>query len=164
MFNYESFFLNFYIISQKNILFLIKRFLEPIQPGVGSSGVAEMPRSPDMGCHIDARVLFTSPYSTPNLDKIRDTHRQASIQWSCSRGGDRDEDNDVVDMVSFPGVRCVTSTETLFCTFLVDDNVLQLKQIRLPSIFSYFNCFMLSISYTNHLDYYFKLMTISFCV
>jgi hypothetical protein len=155
MFNYESLFFNFYIISRKNIFFFIKRFLEPVQPGVGSSGIAEMPQSPDVGCHTAARVLFTSPSSTPNLDRSHDTHRQASTQWSGSRGGDRDEADDVVDMVAFPGARRVTNMGTLPCTFLVDDNKLPLKQIRLPGSFSYFNCFMLSISYTNHLDYYF---------
>jgi hypothetical protein len=59
----------------------------------------------------------------------------------------------VVEMVSFPGARCVTSMGTLPCTFLVDDNGLPLKQSRLPGSFnSYFNCLMLS-SYRNHLDY-----------
>jgi hypothetical protein len=81
-------------------------------------------------------------------------HRQTSTHRSESRDGDKDEAGDVVDMVSFPGARRVTSTGTLLCTFLVDDNGLPLKQIRLPGSFnSYFNHFMLSISYTNHLDY-----------
>jgi hypothetical protein len=153
MFNYETLFFNFYIISRKNIFFFIKRFLEPVQPGVGSSGAAEMPQSPDVGSHTTARVLFTSPSSTPNLDRSHDTHRQTSTHRSDSRDGDRDEADDVVDMVAFPGARRVTSTGTLPCTFLVDDNGLPLKQIRLPGSFSYFNRFMLSISYTNHLDY-----------
>jgi hypothetical protein len=148
-------FLTFTLSHEKNIFFFIKRFLEPVQPIVGSSGAAEMPQSPDVGCHTTARVLFTSPSSTPNLDRSHDTHRQASPQQSGSRGGDRDEVDDVVDMVAFPGARHVTNTGTLPCTFLVDDNRLPLKQIRLPGSFSYFNCFMLSISYTNHLDYYF---------
>jgi hypothetical protein len=38
MFNYDSLFFNFYIISRKNIFFFIKEFLEPVQPDVGSSG------------------------------------------------------------------------------------------------------------------------------
>jgi hypothetical protein len=151
----KLYFLTFTLSHEKNIFFFIKRFLEPVQPDVGSSGTAETPQSPDAGCHTTARVLFTSPSSTPNLDRIHDTHHQASTQWSGSRGGDRDEADDVVDMVAFPGARHVTSTGTLPCTFLVDDNGLPLKQIRLPGSFSYFNCFMLSISYTNHLDYYF---------
>jgi hypothetical protein len=70
--------------------------LEPVQPNVGSSGIVEMPQSPDVGCHTTARVLFTSPSSTPNLDKSHETHRQTCPQWSGSRGGDRDEANDVV--------------------------------------------------------------------
>jgi hypothetical protein len=61
----------------------------------------------------------------------------------------------VVDMGAFPGSRRVTSMRTLLCTFLVDDNGLLLKQIRLLGSFSYFNYFMLSISNINHRDYYF---------
>jgi hypothetical protein len=56
----------------------------------------------------------------------------------------------VVDMGAFPGVRHVTSLGNLLFTFLVDDNELPLKQIRLLDSFSYFNCFMLSISKINH--------------
>jgi hypothetical protein len=59
----------------------------------------------------------------------------------------------VVEMVSFLGVRHVTSMGTLPCTFLVDDNGLPLKQSRLPGSYnSYFNHLMLS-SYINHLHY-----------
>jgi hypothetical protein len=155
MFNYDTLFFNFYIISRKNIFFFIKTFLEPVQPGVGSSGTTETLQSPDVGGHIAARVLFTSPYSTPNLDKSHDTHRQTSTPRSESRDGGRDEDHgDVVEMVEFLGARCVTSKGTLPCTFLVDDNGLPLKQSRLPGIFnSYFNRLMLSFSYRNNLDY-----------
>jgi hypothetical protein len=39
MFNYDTLFFNFYIISRKNIFFFIKEYLEPVQPGVGSSGL-----------------------------------------------------------------------------------------------------------------------------
>jgi hypothetical protein len=49
MFNYDTLFFNFYIISRKNIFFFIKTFLEPVQPGVGSSGATEMLQSPDAG-------------------------------------------------------------------------------------------------------------------
>jgi hypothetical protein len=81
-------------------------------------------------------------------------HRQESTPQLDSRYGGRDEDHsDVVEIVSFPRARCVTSTGTLPCTFLVDDNGLPLKQSRLPGSFnSYFNHLMLS-SYRNHLDY-----------
>jgi hypothetical protein len=155
MFNYDTLFFNFYIISRKNIFFFIKSFLEPVQPGVGSSGATEMLQSPDAGGHTAARVLFTSPSSTPNLDRSHDTHRQTSTPRSESRDGGRDEAHgDVVDMVAFPGASHVTSTGTLPCTFLVDDNGLPLKQSRLPGSFnSYFNRLMLSFSYRNHLDY-----------
>jgi hypothetical protein len=154
MFNYETLFFNFYIISRKNIFLFIKRFLEPVQPGVGSSGATETLQSPDAGGHTAPRVIFTSPYSTPNLDRSHDTHRQTSTHRSKSRDGDIDEAGDVVDMVAFPRARRVTSTGTLPCTFLVDDNGIPLKQSRLLGSFnSYFNCLMLSISYTNHLDY-----------
>jgi hypothetical protein len=126
--------------------------LEPVQPGVGSSGATETLQSPDAGGHTTARELFTSPYSTPHLDRSHDMHRHASR--SESREGSRDEDHsDVVDMDAFPGARRVTSTRTLLCTFLVNDNGLPLKQSRLPCSFnSYFNRLMLS-SYKNCLDY-----------
>jgi hypothetical protein len=154
MFNYETLFFNFYIISRKNIFLFIKRFLEPIQPGVGSSSATKTLQSLDAGGHIVARVLFTSPSSTPNLDRSHDTQRQTSTHWSESRYGGRDEASDVVDMVAFPGSRPVTSTGPLTCTFWVDDNELPLKQSRLLGSFnSYVNHLMFSISYTNHLDY-----------
>jgi hypothetical protein len=152
MFNYETLFFNFYIISRKNIFFFIKIFLELVRPGVGSSGTVETLQSLDEGGHTTARVLFTSPYSTPNLDRSHDMHRQTSTHRSESRDGERDEDGDVVDMGAFRRSRCVTSIRTLPCTFLVDNNGRPLKQIRLPGSFSYFNRFMLSISHTNHLD------------
>jgi hypothetical protein len=155
MFNYDTLFFKFYIISRKNIFFYIKTFLEPVQPGVGSSGTTETLQSPDVGGHTIARVLFTSSSSTPNLDRSHDMHRQTSTPRSESRNGGRDEDHgDVVEMIAFPRSRCVTSTRTLPCTFLVDDNGLPLKQSRLPGSFnSYFNHLMLSFSYINHLDY-----------
>jgi hypothetical protein len=113
-----------------------------------------MLQSLDAGGHTAARELFTSPSSTPHLDRSHDTHRQASTPRSESRDCGRDEDHsDVVEMVAFPGARCVTSMGTLPCTFLVDDNGLPLKQSRLPGSYnSYFNHLMLS-SYKNHLDY-----------
>jgi hypothetical protein len=119
MFNYDTLFFNFYIISRKNIFFYIKTFLEPVQLGVGSSGSIEMLQSPDAGGHTAARVLFISPSSTPNLDRNHDMHRQTSTPRSESRDGGRDEDHgDVVEMVAFPGARRVTSMGTLPCTFL----------------------------------------------
>ena len=102
--------------------------MEPVQPVVGSSGSTEMLQSPDAGGHIAARALFTSPSSTPNLDRNHDTHRRASTPRSESRDGGKDEDHsDVVEMDAFPGARRVTSTGTLLCTFLVDNNGLPLK-------------------------------------
>jgi hypothetical protein len=99
-----------------------------------------MLQSPNVGGHTAARALFTSPYSTPHLYRSHDTHRHASTPRSESRYCGRDEDHsDVVEMVSFPETRCVTSTGTLMCTFLVDDNGLPLKQSILPCSFnSYF--------------------------
>jgi hypothetical protein len=53
-------FLNFTLSHEKkNILFFINRFLEHVQPSVGSSGVVETPQSLGMGCHITARIFFT---------------------------------------------------------------------------------------------------------
>jgi hypothetical protein len=101
--------------------------------GVGSSGtVAQMPQIPDVGPRIPSR-LFSSPPSTP-LDGIHDTHPQATTQPG-SGGGDRDEPDDVDYMVAFPGVRCVTSMGTLPCTFMVNEEGLPLKKIRLPGSF-----------------------------
>jgi hypothetical protein len=107
-----------------------------------------------VGIHTAARALFTSPSSTPHLDRSHDTHRQASTPQSESREGGRDKDHsDVVDMDAFLGARCVTSMGTLPCTFLVDDNGIPLKQLGLLGSFnSYFNHLMLS-SYINRLDY-----------
>jgi hypothetical protein len=123
MFNYDTLFFNFYIISRKNIFFFIKTFLEPVHPDIGSSGAIEMLQSPNAGSHTATRVLFTSPYSTPNLDRIHDTHFQTSTPQSDSRDGGRDEDHgDVVERVSYPRSRHVTSMMTLPCTFLVTDN------------------------------------------
>jgi hypothetical protein len=154
MFNYDTFFFNFYIISRKNIFFFIKECLEPLQPGVGSSRTIETLQSPKAGGHTATKALFTSPSSTPQLDRSHDTHQQASTPQSEFREGGRDEDHsDVVEMEAFPRASHVTSTRTLPCTFLINDNGLPLKQSRLLGSFnSYFNHLMLS-SYINHLDY-----------
>jgi hypothetical protein len=78
MFNYDTLFFNFYIISRKNIFFFIKKYLYPVQPRVGSSGATETLQSRDAGSHIASRELVTSPSSTPHLDRSHDKHRQAS--------------------------------------------------------------------------------------
>ena len=128
--------------------------MEPVQPGVGSSGATETLQSPDAGGHTAARALFTSPSSTPHLDRSHDTHREASTPRSESRDGGRDEDHsDVVEMDAFPGARHVASMGTLPCTFLVDNNGLPLKQSRLLGSFnSYFN-HLIFPSYKNRLSY-----------
>jgi hypothetical protein len=127
MFNYNTFFFNFYIISRKNIFFFIKEYLEPLQLGVGSSGSTKTLQSPDAGGHTAARELFTSPSYTPHLDRSHDMHQHASTPQSKSREGGRDEDHsDVVEMDAFPRARHVTSMGTLPCTFLVDGNGLPL--------------------------------------
>jgi hypothetical protein len=107
-----------------------------------------------VGGHTVAKELFSSPSSTPHADRSHDMHRQASTPRSESREGVRDEDHsDVVEMDAFAGARRVTSTRTLPCTFVVDNNGIPLKQSRLLGSFkSYFNHLMLS-SYKNHLDY-----------
>jgi hypothetical protein len=76
MFNYDTLLFNFYIISRKNIFFFIKEYMEPVQDEVGSSGAIETLQSPDAGGHTTARELFTSPYSTPHLDRSNDMHQQ----------------------------------------------------------------------------------------
>jgi hypothetical protein len=146
--------LTFTLSHKKKKIFFIKEYLEPVQPGVGSSGATETLQSPDTSGHTTARALFTSPSSTPHADRIHDMHRHASTPRSEFREGGRDEDHsDVVEMDAFPGARHVTSMRTLSCTFLVDNNGLPLKQSRLLSSFkSYFNHLMLS-SYINRLDY-----------
>ena len=73
MFNYDTLFFNFYIISRKKNK-IIKEYLEPVQPRVGSSGATETLQSPDVGGHTAARALFTSPSSAPHADRIHDTH------------------------------------------------------------------------------------------
>jgi hypothetical protein len=74
MFNYDTLFFNFYIISRKNILFFIKEYLETVQPGVGSSGTTDMLQSLEVGGHIVARELFNSPSSRPHLDRRHEMH------------------------------------------------------------------------------------------
>jgi len=55
--------------------YFIKIFLEPVQPSVGSSGARETLHGPHLGVHTTSRVIFTSPYSTPSLDRSHDTHQ-----------------------------------------------------------------------------------------
>jgi hypothetical protein len=154
MFNYDTLFFNFYIISRKNIFFFIKEYLELVQPGVVSSGATETLQNPDVGGHVTTRELFTSLSSTPHLFRSHDTHLHASTTRSDYRDGGRYADHsNVVEIVSFPVAGHVTRKRTLSCTFLVNDNGLPLKQSRLLGSFnSYFNRLMLS-SYRNHLDY-----------
>jgi hypothetical protein len=53
-----------------------------------------------------------------------------------SRGGDRYEVNDSTNyMVVFPKERCVTNTGTLKGTFMVNDEGLPLKQVKVPGNF-----------------------------
>ena len=64
--------------------------MEPVQPGIGSSGTTERLQSPDVGGHTTARALLTSPYSTPHLYRSNDMHRHASTPRLESREGGRD--------------------------------------------------------------------------
>ena len=67
-----------FTISHEKKIFFIKEYLEPILPGVGSSGVIEILQNPDAGSHTAARALFTYPSPTPNLYRSHDTHHQVS--------------------------------------------------------------------------------------
>jgi hypothetical protein len=64
-----------FTLSHKKNFFFIKEYLDPVQPRVGSSGAKKTLQSPDVGGHTAARALFTSPSSTPHLDRSHDTHR-----------------------------------------------------------------------------------------
>jgi hypothetical protein len=103
--------------------------------GVGSSGVAQTPQGTDAGPRIPSRMwLFISPPSTP-LGGSHDTHPQEATQVG-SGGGDGDEADDLANyMVSFPKERCVTNMGTLKGTFMVNEEGLPLKQVKVPGNF-----------------------------
>jgi hypothetical protein len=104
--------------------------------GVGSSGVAQMPQGPDAGPRIASRMqLFRSPPSTP-LGGSHDTHTEEATTQVGSGGGDGDEADDLTNyMVDFPKERCVTNTGTLKGTFMVNEEGLPLKQVKVPGNF-----------------------------
>jgi hypothetical protein len=104
--------------------------------GISSSGTAHMPQGPDAGPRITARTqLFRSPPSTP-LGGSHDTHTEEATTQVGSGGGDGDEADDLTNyMVAFPRARCVTNTWTLKGTFMVNEEGLQLKQIKVPGNF-----------------------------
>jgi hypothetical protein len=99
--------------------------------GIGSSGAAQMPQGPNAGPRIAARMqLFRSPPSTP-LGGSHDTPTEEAATQVGSGGGDRDEADDLTNyMVSFPKARRVTSTGTLKGTFMVNEEGLPLKQVK----------------------------------
>jgi hypothetical protein len=104
--------------------------------GIGSSGTAQMPQGPNAGPRIASRMqLFISPPSTP-LGGSHDTHTEEAATQVGSGGGDGDEADDLTNyMVSFPKERHVTSTGTLKGTFMVNEEGLPLKQVKVPGNF-----------------------------
>ena len=104
--------------------------------GIGSSGAAQTPQGPNAGSRITARTqLFRFPPSTP-LGGSHDTPIEEATTQVGSGGGDRDETNDLTNyMVSFPKARRVTSTGTLKGTFMVNEEGLPLKQVKVPCNF-----------------------------
>jgi hypothetical protein len=56
--------------------------LEPVQPGVGSSGATETLQSPDASGHTAARALFTSPSSTPYIGSMTHIDRHPHLDQS----------------------------------------------------------------------------------
>jgi hypothetical protein len=79
--------------------------------------------------------LFRSPPSTP-LGGSHDTHTQEAATQVGSGGGDGDEADDLTNyMVSFPKERHVTNTGTLKGTFMVNEEGLPLKQVKVPGNF-----------------------------
>ena len=99
--------------------------------GIGSSGIAQMPQGPDASPRKSVGVqLFISPPSTP-LDGSHDTHTEEATTHVGSRGGDVDEADDLKNyMLSFPKARRVTNTWTLKGTFMVNEEGLPLKQVK----------------------------------
>jgi hypothetical protein len=104
--------------------------------GVSSSGAAQTPQGPNAGPHKPSRTqLFRSPPSTP-LGGSHNTHTQEAATQVGSGGGDRDEADDLANyMVDFPKARRVTSTGTLKGTFMVNEEGLPLKQVKVPGNF-----------------------------
>jgi hypothetical protein len=104
--------------------------------GIGSSGIAKMPQGPNTSHRIASRTqLFRSPPSTP-LGGSHDTPTEEAATKVGSRGGDRDQDDDLTNyMVSFPKEICVTSTGTLKGTFMVNEEGLPLKKVKVPGNF-----------------------------
>jgi hypothetical protein len=104
--------------------------------GIGSSDVAQMPQGPNLGPRIVSRMqLFRSPPSTP-LGGSHDTPTEETTTQVGSGGGEGDEADDLTNyMIAFPKARCVTSTGTLKGTFMVNEEGLPLKQVKVPGNF-----------------------------
>jgi hypothetical protein len=113
-----------------------EKFLDPADTdmhGIGSSGTAQRPQGSNAGPRIAVRTqLFRSPPSTP-LGGSHDTHTEEATTQIGSKGGDGDEADDLTNyMVAFPKARRVTNTRTLKGTFMVNEEELPLKQVKVP--------------------------------
>jgi hypothetical protein len=95
-----------------------------------------MPQGPDVGPRKAIRTqLFISPPSTP-LGGSHDTHTEEATTQVGSGGGVKDEGDDLTNyMDDFPKERCVTNTGTLKGTFMVNEEGILLKQVKVPSNF-----------------------------
>jgi hypothetical protein len=104
--------------------------------GVSSSGVAQMSEGPEAGpCQYVRTQLLISPPSTL-LGGSHDTHTEEATIQVGSRGGEEDKVDYLTNyMVSFPKERRVTSTRTLKGTFMVNEEGLPLKQVKVPGNF-----------------------------
>ena len=104
--------------------------------GIGSIGTAQTSQGPNASPFIAARMqLFISPPSTP-LGGSHDMPTEEATTQVDSRGGDGDEADDLTKyMVYFPKARCVTSTGTLKGTFMVNEEGVPLKQVKVPGNF-----------------------------
>jgi hypothetical protein len=104
--------------------------------GASSSGISHMPQGPNAGPHNPMRMqLFISPPSTP-VGGSHNTHPQEAATQVGSGGRDEDEANDLANyMVAFPKEICVTNTGTLKGTFMVNEEGIPLKKVKVPGNF-----------------------------
>jgi hypothetical protein len=92
-----------------------------------------MPQGTDAGPCIASRTyLFRSPPSTP-LGGSHDTHTEETTTQVGSGHGDEYEDDDLTSyMVFFPKERHATNTWILKGTFMVNNEGIPLKQVKVP--------------------------------
>jgi hypothetical protein len=84
--------------------------------------------------HVATR-LFSTPSVSPETDSIPSRGDATPLQHTLDRaGGVHDHGTDHSSIDCYPSATCIQSTGTITVSFLVDQDMVPLKIVQLPSI------------------------------